>query len=457
MLSRRRFVALSVLADALLVNGGMVLAFLVRFAGDLPAFNFEAYVVLAPFSTVAYLVSAWAYGLYDPERFEDGWTITRSVTAAMATGTVLVAALAFLGGTRTESLARWTLLLGFAFNAGLLVSWRLMLLGVGGLKWREQRVVLIGTGPVAVELARELTRRSRWGWRVCGLLETSADGHSPAADVDGFRVLGSATDAARIAGEQQANRIIVVSPIALRELIESLVVADELDVRVDVVPELYEIFIGRVDALVGDIPLMKIAESSVPQYYRTAKRAIDLALAGVLLLLTAPLLLVGMLAILLEDGRPVIFSQERTGKGGRPFRVHKLRTMVRDAEKHSGPVLAEEDDPRVTRVGRVLRTYRIDELPQLVNIFKGEMSFVGPRPERPYFVERFAVEIPGYTERFRVKPGVTGLAQVSGGYATTPERKLKYDLIYLHHQNLAMDAQIIAETLKVVLTGRGSR
>lgn len=456
MLSRRRFVALSVLADALLVNGGMVLAFLVRFGGDLPAFNFEAYIVLAPFSTVAYLVSAWAYGLYDPERFEDGWTITRSVTVAMATGTVFVAALAFLGGTRTESLARWTLLLGFAFNTGLLVSWRLMLLGVGGLKWREQRVVLIGTGPVAVELARELTRRSRWGWRVCGLLDTSGDG-LPGTVIDGFPVLGPAPDAARIAGEQRANRIIVVSPIALRELIESLVVANELDVRVDVVPELYEIFIGRVDALVGDIPLMKIAESSVPQYYRTMKRAIDLVLASTLLVVTTPLLIAGVLAILLEDGGPVIFRQERMGRGRRPFCVYKLRTMVRDAEDLSGPVLAEEDDPRVTRVGRVLRTYRIDELPQLVNILKGEMSFVGPRPERPYFVERFAVEIPGYVERFRVKPGVTGLAQVSGGYATTPERKLKYDLIYLHHQNLAMDAQIIAETLKVVLTGRGSR
>lgn len=455
MFSRRRFVALSVLADALLVNAGMVLAFLVRFGGNLPAFNFEAYVVLAPFSTVAYLVSSWAYGLYDPERFEDGWTITRSVTAAMATGTVFVAALAFLGGTRTESLARWTLLLGFAFSMGLLVMWRLMLLAVGGLKWREQRVVLIGTGPVAIELAHELTHRARWGWRVCGLLATSTDGLGD--DVDGFPVLGRAADAARIAGEQHANRIIVVSPIALRELIESLVVANELDVRVDVVPELYEIFIGRVDALVGDIPLMKIAESSVPEYYRAVKRALDLVLAITLLVVAAPLLLGGMLAILIEDGRPVVFRQERTGRGLRPFWVYKLRTMVRDAEKLSGPVLAEEDDPRVTRVGRVLRTYRIDELPQLVNILKGEMSFIGPRPERPYFVERFSDEIPGYAERFRVKPGVTGLAQVSGGYATTPERKLKYDLIYLHHQNLAMDAQIIAETLKVVLTGRGSR
>ena len=122
-----------------------------------------------------------------------------------------------------------------------------------------------------------------------------------------------------------------------------------------------------------------------------------------------------------------------------------------------GPVLAEADDPRVTPVGRFLRRYRIDELPQLVNILSGEMSFVGPRPERPFFVEQFIAEIPGYRERFRVKPGVTGLAQVMGGYATTPERKLKYDLIYMYHQSLAMDVQIVVETMRVVLTGRGAR
>jgi lipopolysaccharide/colanic/teichoic acid biosynthesis glycosyltransferase len=130
--------------------------------------------------------------------------------------------------------------------------------------------------------------------------------------------------------------------------------------------------------------------------------------------------------------------------------------MVRDAEADSGPVLAQEDDGRITRVGRLLRRFRIDELPQLVNILKGEMSFVGPRPERRHFVEQL-MTTQGYGERFAIKPGVTGLAQVNGTYATTPERKLKYDLIYMYHQNLAMDAQIVAETLRVVLTGRGSR
>jgi len=453
-MSRRRFVALSVVLDALLVNAAVVLAFLVRFGGHLPSFNFGAYLVLAPYATLIYLGSSWAYGLYDPERVETSWVVVRSVTAAATLGTVLVAAAAFFGGERTASFARWTVLIGWVLVILLLVSWRLAFLRFGRVRWPEQRVVLVGTGPVAVELAGELTRRSQWGWRVVGLLD--ADGHGT-GEAGGFPVLGGASDAARIVREQDANRIIVVSPVALRELVESLVVAEELRVRVDVVPELYEIFIGRVDALIGDIPLMKITESSVPRYYRAVKRFLDAIAAALMLALASPVLLLAALAIVLSDGFPVVFAQERTGRGMKPFRVYKLRTMVTDAEKTSGPVLAEEDDPRVTPVGRFLRKYRIDELPQLVNILKGEMSFVGPRPERPYFVERFVAEIPGYRERFRVKPGVTGLAQVSGGYATTPERKLKYDLIYMYHQNLAMDAQIVAETLKVVLTGHGAR
>jgi lipopolysaccharide/colanic/teichoic acid biosynthesis glycosyltransferase len=131
--------------------------------------------------------------------------------------------------------------------------------------------------------------------------------------------------------------------------------------------------------------------------------------------------------------------------------------MIKDAEEATGPVLAEEGDARITTVGRFLRKFRIDEFPQLINILRGEMSFVGPRPERPYFVEQYLKEVNGYRERFNVKPGVTGLAQVSGSYATNPERKLKYDLIYIYHQTPAMDMQIVAETLRVVLTGRGAR
>jgi exopolysaccharide biosynthesis polyprenyl glycosylphosphotransferase len=456
--SRNRFIALSIVLDALLVNAGYVLAFLLRFGGNLPAFNFGAYLFLAPFITLFYIAGAWTYGLYDPERSDTAWLVARGVAAAVTVGALVTTAIAFFGGERTASFARTTILLAWVLDLILLMGWRLVFLRFGRLKWPVHKVLIVGTSASSVELAEQVQLRGKWGWRVVGLIDPSVEAGSPTArEIGGFPVLGCAPDIARIAAETRANRVILVSPVALRELVESLVLADEVAVRVDVVPELYEIFIGTVDAIVGDVPLMEITRSTVPRYYAAAKRAIDIAGALFLLIITSPILLGAALAIIVTDGFPLLFAQERSGKNLQPFSVYKLRTMVKDAEKLSGPVLAEADDPRITKVGRFLRRSRIDELPQIFNILAGDMSFVGPRPERPFFVEQFVAEIPGYRERFSIKPGVTGLAQVSGGYATTPERKLKYDLIYMYHQNLAMDVQIVAETLRVVLTGRGAR
>jgi exopolysaccharide biosynthesis polyprenyl glycosylphosphotransferase len=432
-------------------------AFLVRFEGSLPAFNFDAYLLLSPLLTLFFVGGAWTYGLYDPERADTAWAVARGVIAAVTIGTLLTAAIAFFGSTLTASFARSTILLEWVFGLVLLVGWRLAFLRWGRLKWPEQRVLIVGTDRASIDLAEEMSRRERWGWKVAGLIDTSrVPDHIPGGTANGYPVLGGVEDVARVAVGHGVTRVIVVSPIRLRELVESLVLADVPGVRVDVVPGLYEIFIGTVDAVVGDVPLMQITHPTVPPYYAALKRFTDVAGAVVLLVLTSPLILAASLAMAVSDGLPVFFSQERLGQQMKPFRMYKLRTMVRDAEADSGPVLAEEDDVRVTGVGRSLRRFRIDELPQLVNILRGEMSFVGPRPERPYFVEQL-LTAPGYRERFNIRPGVTGLAQVSGSYATTAERKLKYDLIYMYHQNLAMDVQIILETMRVVLTGRGAR
>jgi exopolysaccharide biosynthesis polyprenyl glycosylphosphotransferase len=455
--SRARFVVLSIVLDAVLINAGFVVAFLLRFGGELPSFNFDAYLLLAPVLTLVFVGGAWTYGLYDPERADTAWAIVRGVVAAVTVGTLLTAAVAFFGSTRTASFARSTIILAWAIDLVLLVGWRLAFLHFGGFSWPEQRVLIVGTDQASVDLAEEMSRREHWGWRVVGLIDTSRDpGGGSAATVAGFPVVGEVMDVARVAADAKATRVIVVSPVRLRELVESLVLVNEAGVRVDVVPELYEIFIGTVDAVVGDVPLMQITHSSVPPYYAGLKRAIDVVGATVGLVLTSPIMLGAVVAVALGGGFPVVFSQERVGQHMRPFRIYKLRTMVPDAEAGSGPVLAHENDSRVTAVGRFLRRFRIDELPQLVNILRGEMSFVGPRPERPFFVDQL-LSSDGYCERFRIKPGLTGLAQVNGSYATTAERKLKYDLIYMYHQNLAMDAQIMLETLRVVLTGRGSR
>jgi exopolysaccharide biosynthesis polyprenyl glycosylphosphotransferase len=455
-MSRGKFIALSVFLDALVVNVSIVGAFYLRFGGELPTFNYAAYAGLWPLITVLYLAAGYVYGLYEPERTESSWEVARAVIQAVTLGTILTAAVAFFAGPRFFSFSRLAIVMAWVAQFLLLVGWRLTLMRVTPIKWPEQRVLVVGTSELACDLARELEARRNWGYRVVGMLSHESEAGSAACE-PALPVLGTAHEAARIVAEERVNRVIVASPIALRELIEDMALGNESDVRVEVIPELYEIFIGTVDSTVSDIPLMELTRPATPGWFVGAKRLVDIAFSLLLLLVLSPVLALAALAVLASMGWPVFFRQERVGRDLETFKVVKFRTMVRDAEAQSGPVLADADDPRITPVGRWLRRYRIDELPQLLNILFGDMSFVGPRPERPFFVESFVKDIPGYRERFKVKPGVTGLAQVSGGYATTPERKLKFDLIYMYHQNLLMDLQILAETLRVVLTGRGSR
>jgi exopolysaccharide biosynthesis polyprenyl glycosylphosphotransferase len=241
-------------------------------------------------------------------------------------------------------------------------------------------------------------------------------------------------------------------------MLEELAYSSSTDVRLEVIPDLYEIYIGNVDhTLVRDIPLVQLTRDPAPGWVYAVKRTADIAGAGAALLIASPLMALAAAAIKLTSPGPVIYKQVRVGRLEKPFEIYKFRTMVENAEAKTGPVLAVEEDPRITPVGRMLRKYRIDEFPQLVNILKGEMSFVGPRPERPFFVERFKQEISGYGERFKVKPGVTGLAQINGGYTTNVRNKLKYDLIYIYHQSFFLDIKVILKTIKVLLTGRGAR
>jgi len=185
------------------------------------------------------------------------------------------------------------------------------------------------------------------------------------------------------------------------------------------------------------------------------KRALDVIVAAAGLVAAAPILALAAAGVLAVSGSPVFYWQERVGRDRKTFLLRKLRTMRRNAESETGAVLSSRADPRVTAIGRWLRSARIDEIPQLWNVLRGEMSLVGPRPERPEFVERFEREIPGYALRFAVRPGLTGFAQISGEYETHPQIKLRYDLAYINNWSLAMDLVILARTLPVVLSRRG--
>jgi exopolysaccharide biosynthesis polyprenyl glycosylphosphotransferase len=223
-----------------------------------------------------------------------------------------------------------------------------------------------------------------------------------------------------------------------------------------VLPSAYETLIGRLRFRpLGELPLLEVGVSPPQGLPAAAKRLMDILAAVTGLALAAPLLALSAAAIRLFSGPPVFYSQDRVGRDGKTFRLWKLRTMRLGAEESTGAVLASRDDPRVTRIGKFLRAARLDEVPQLVNVLKGEMSLVGPRPERPEFVSSYQKEIPGYGLRFAVRPGLTGLAQVSGEYETHPKIKLRYDLAYVNNWSLGLDLVVLARTLPVVLTRRG--
>jgi exopolysaccharide biosynthesis polyprenyl glycosylphosphotransferase len=208
-----------------------------------------------------------------------------------------------------------------------------------------------------------------------------------------------------------------------------------------------------------------VYESNSHTYFRGAggsslypffKRAFEIVFSIALLLFTLPVLVLTAIAIKLESPGPVFYKQERVGLNGRTFNIIKLRSMRTDAEKN-GPQWAAKNDPRVTQVGKFIRKTRIDEIPQLINVLRGDMSLIGPRPERPMFTEQFDKEIPGFKKRLAVKPGLTGWAQVNGGYEATPAEKLKMDLYYIRNQSFRLDMEILLRTVWVVISGSGAR
>ena len=228
--------------------------------------------------------------------------------------------------------------------------------------------------------------------------------------------------------------------------------------QVIIVPGFYELFCSSVDLdMIDDIPVFRPRYLKPTLEERTLKRMLDIVVSIGILLLAWPLFLIIPLAIKLDSHGSAFYSQIRVGMDGKEFRIYKFRTMQSDAEILTGPVMAEGDDYRITNVGRFLRATRFDELPQLFNVLLNNMSIVGPRPERPFFVDRFKKEIPEYGYRHNIKPGITGMAQVYGRYDTTPRDKLVYDLIYIQQCNVITDLVIILQTLKVVVFNRNAQ
>ena len=223
--------------------------------------------------------------------------------------------------------------------------------------------------------------------------------------------------------------------------------------QIFIVPTMYEMACKNTKLLIADdIPMQRVTRLLLTTEQKILKRMLDILVAIPAIIILLPLMAATAIAIKADSKGSIIYSQERVGLYGKTFKVYKFRSMRQDAEAKSGPVLAKEGDSRITKVGRFIRATRIDELPQLFNVIKGEMSIVGPRPERPFFVEQFIKEKPEYSYRHNVKPGITGLAQIAGKYNTTAYDKLTYDLIYIQEQSIKTDLIIMLQTFKVLIT-----
>lgn len=242
-------------------------------------------------------------------------------------------------------------------------------------------------------------------------------------------------------------------------MLEVVAVCDSPQISIKIIPDLYEIISGqaRTSQLYGS-PLINITPQLMPEWEKKIKRLMDIFISIILIIISSPITLITSLAIKLESEGPIFYKQDRSGLNGKPFKIVKFRSMRSDAEKLSGPVWSTKDDPRITKVGKFIRKVRIDEIPQMMNVLKGEMSLVGPRPERPFFVEKLAEEIPFYKRRLKVRPGVTGWAQVKHKYDENVEdvkEKLRYDLFYIENMSLSNDFKILFRTVFVVLFGQG--
>lgn len=251
----------------------------------------------------------------------------------------------------------------------------------------------------------------------------------------------------------EANNIYISGSVRekLKDRVISYCVLKEK--RVFIVPETYEIAVrNSVLTQVGDIPVFAVESFRLPENKLFFKRLMDLILSIVGILVSTPLMMLAVIGIKLEDGGPIFYTQERSGLNGKIFRVIKFRSMVVDAEKFTGAVFASNNDLRITKMGKLMRATRVDEIPQFFNVLIGNMSMIGPRPERPVFVKEFCKELPEYINRLSVKPGITGLAQVMGNYTTTPANKVKYDLVYIRNYSILLDFKIVIKTILVIFS-----
>jgi sugar transferase (PEP-CTERM system associated) len=438
-------------AELLLIFGSVALAATLQDTPDLAANIWKIALV-----TVVCQLCLYYNDFYDLTLVHSNRELIVRLLQAAGAASIVLAALYFL---------RPQLMIGngifvsalFVFLIAIL-GWRLAFNQVTGSLKLEERVLFVGTGETARKVARQILDQHDFAYRIIGFIDD--DPARVGERIVNPAIVGTPADIEQLIARHQVDRIIVgLSDRRGKLPVQQLLRAKMAGIRVEDATTTYERVTGKI--LIDDLrPSWLIFSDGfrVSRVMRLMKRTIDLTLSLIMLILALPAMLVTALAIRLEDGRPVLYRQERVGENGRTFILSKFRSMRKDAETGT-PIWARNDDDRVTFVGRIIRKTRLDELPQLWNVIRGDMSFVGPRPERPYFVEDLSKDIPFYQQRHAVKPGITGWAQVKYRYGSSREdatEKLRYDLYYIKHLSIFFDLTIVFDTVKVVLFRKGA-
>jgi exopolysaccharide biosynthesis polyprenyl glycosylphosphotransferase len=458
--SERR--VLLALGDMLVVSGAVLAALYLWASFGTPAFGIEfvqQHWPWFPVLTVVWWLVAYLGDLYDVPTAGQRLEVTRRIGGA-GLGLLVIYLVAYFLSPRDALPRLFFLFFGGVSLAGLL-AWRWLYATVFTLPPFRQRVLIAGAGWAGHTMAETLMEYSDGDYVVVGFVDDDPEKQGEA--VAGWPVLGSSRELVDLARAKRADKVVAAVTHEMGgSLFQALMDCRAAGMDVIRMPELYEKLTRRVP--VEHVERGWVVESMnnvqpLTRPSRWMKRLLDIALGivgGVVLLALLPFI---ALAITLDCPGPIFYRQVRLGQGGQQFRVWKLRTMIPDAEEPGEAKWAERDDPRITKVGKVLRKTRLDELPQVISILRGEMSIVGPRPERPEFIEELQERIPFYRTRLTVKPGLTGWAQIHYGYGNSVEDgliKLQYDLYYVRHWSLWLDLFIILKTVGVVLTLRGT-
>lgn len=447
--------------DSLVVVAGMFLAIVLRFhdLNDILGYLRTSYALTRFVVVVLICELAFYYNdLYDLQEVSGTTETFVQLLQSLGLACVSLAILSYFApglalGRGINVLAAVTI-----FTA--MLCWRLILSATGVWLRSPERVLVMGTGPAGISLVREIIRRPELNLKVIGFLDEKGENIGKSLVNPG--IIGAVSDVESIVGQQKVNRVI----LSLKERRGTTPVRELLQLKfagiaVEEAHSFNERITGRILVERLSPSSLILAEGFRKSDFQTAcKRAGDLFISSAALILTLPIMGIIALAIWLETGSPILYRQERTGLGGREFHILKFRSMIQNAEVSSGPCWTADVDNRITRVGRFIRKFRLDELPQIFNVFRGEMSLVGPRPERPYFCRMLEEKIPYYALRHTARPGITGWAQVKYQYGASIEEskvKLEHDLFYIKHLSMLLDLAILFETAKVMFCGRGAK